>query len=209
MLQVQKITDFNNLPANAIIITYSDHYRGNGGDDIYFTDNRGYICENEKYPSYWHWHETCDDRGIMGIRAITSVRGGLKLFEDFLQKCKEYIKASNDLKKFNNTTERIQLSKNNVSDEFYDEFKNKYSSFYFTVERCDIYFEQSRWFSRFKNIAKIETIKKKKDEFNAQKEYYNEKVRDELFKLKSRKSEWFEDNGISVRNAYLFIERLK
>ncbi len=188
---------------------YYTDYRGNCGDNIHFTDNRGYIYENEKYPSYWRWHEMCDDRGIMSIKAITSDRGGLKLFEDFLQKCREYIKASNDLKEFYNTENAIQLTKDDVSEDFYNEFKNKYDSFYFTVNRRNMYFEQTTWFSRFKNIAKAETIKKKRDEFNAQKEYYNKRVRDELFNIKKRKAEWFEANGISVRNAYLFIQRLK
>lgn len=98
-LNVTNITDLNNLPPNAIIVTYSDHYSGNSGDDVYFTDNEGMIGD---MPHYMKWSQYEDDRGIISVHAISSDKGGLRTYHSLKSICDNYVRASNDLKSWNN-----------------------------------------------------------------------------------------------------------
>lgn len=39
-LIVTELSILSDFPKNAIIVTYSNHYKGNSGDDIYLTDDK-------------------------------------------------------------------------------------------------------------------------------------------------------------------------
>ncbi len=219
MLHVEKIKDFNQLPPNAIIITYSNHYRGNSGDDIFLTDNRGWIYEDEKIPSYWHWNEQYEDRGLISIVAITSNRGGTKLIQEFGRLCNSYVKASKELKFWQNKDnfQGIEIKREEMPLKFVVEFmlanySTKQTQYYnpnmFVYSKWNDNFEDTEWYKRFKNIARKDTIAKRKKEFLDRNERFNSAISRFLVERKKETAKWFEENNISVRNAYHFNEKI-
>ena len=102
-LEIKEETDLNNLPPNAILVTYSDHYYANSGDDIYLTSSEGKLLKYngepvDKLPHYLHWHQEEDDRGLISIKSITSKHGSLSAFKAIHYAAHQYVHFSDNLK---------------------------------------------------------------------------------------------------------------
>lgn len=184
-------------PPNAIIITYSDHYRGNSGDWILLTDNKG--KDKEGWLNRFHPHNSMDDRGVISAKAITSENGAMYAFITFKLLCEAYVKASNELKEWENGNCVYNIPDPDKSE--YSKHGNLGVSY-----KDQTKFEETQWFKRYSSRSKEETIKKKKMLFLENQTKKNQYIQVLLEKNKENAKKWFESNEISVRNAYLFSE---
>lgn len=162
MIIVQEIKSLTEFPPNSILITYSDHYRMNKGDDIFLTNASGELA-NKSYKDYFnHFHNNLDDRGMISIKALSHEDGAFAVYHEFSKLCYEYVEASYNLKKWDDN-EVVYLPK--------------------TIILTD----------EINSISKLTTKKENHDY-----------LRDLLVKNKEEAKKWFDDNNISVRNAYNF-----
>lgn len=114
---VEKILNIDKLPSDAILIVYSDHYKHNSGHNLYFTTNKGEVISFQGIgkPSFWSWHESENDRGIISVTSITSHYGAFASFDYLKRKCKAYRLASGNLKKYNNGEGVFNVKHDNVN----------------------------------------------------------------------------------------------
>lgn len=200
IMTTTNITNLNSLPANAIIITYSDHYRGNSGDDIYLTDNEGRDTHFNGFANRLQPHTFMDDRGVISAVAITSEKGPFAAFREFKTICSQYVAASSNLKLWDNGETVYNIPG-------FEEYGNcGAENKKFTGSYDSQPFEASAWYRRCAKRSKAETILLKKVEFEADQKRRNQYVRSILAENKANAAKWFEENGISVRCAYLFTE---
>lgn len=199
-MKVANVNSLTEFPANALIITYSDHYRGNSGDDIFFTDNEGQLDNREIY--FQHWNDDMDDRGIISIKALTHEKGAFVLYKEFRDICSEYVNASNNLKDWEagKSVYNIDNTEEQYKNNGYGTTKNFFGS------KITMKFEDSYWFRKISKRCKSETIQKKKIAFNEEKIEFNNSILNTLKQNKLEAAKWFNDNEISVRNAYLFYK---
>lgn len=213
MTKIKKtLTDYNlvateiksliNFPADAILISYSDHYRGNSGDDIFLTDNEGDLMGNYKHVYFSHWNEYPDDRGVQFIVAITHAegKGAFATYMEFKKLCEGYVKASNDLKKWHSNETVWNINVPEYANNGCGDTKN------FVGSKSTGKFEQSLWYRRVAKRCKPETIERKKKEYLENQEKYNTTVLAVLEENKAEMKSVFSELGISVRNAYLFLQ---
>lgn len=84
-----QITDLNSeLPKNAIIIQYNDHYHANSGDTILFTNKKGELNKPTLFNK--NHHKSMDDRGVISTVAIV----GESEIKEFKNACKKYDEAA-------------------------------------------------------------------------------------------------------------------
>lgn len=197
MLQVTEINSLTQFPPNAILITYSDHYRGNSGDDIFLTDADGHLLGDY---SMWfrHWNTSPDDRGVISIRAITHPNGAFAAFQEFQLLCETYKKASDTLKDWDNG-EPVYNIRECESIKSYCEYR------VFNGMKKTQKFEDTRWYRIYRDRAKVATIEKKRETFEKENKAYNQAVREVLLSNKTAAMQWFVENKVSVRNAYDFL----
>ena len=181
-MKVEKLTTFDNFPSNSIIITHSNDYRGNSDDDIFLTDCDGNLMDDSLKSIYFK-HE---DRKILDAVVITHEKGAFKLYNEFQSKCFNYVYISNSLKDWDN---------------------NNPSSIAPFSKREDA-IEDTNWYKKYAKRCNPETLEKKRKEFEKEKNEYNETKRNQLVKEKEEAKQWFIENGITVRIAYIFLRGL-
>ena len=185
-IKVTELTSLTNLPSDSVIITYSDHYKGNSGDDVFLTDNTGQLLRERPY---LHWSENMDDRGLIWMRAITHDRGAFAALLEIRSVSHSYVEASQQLKDF-------QCGKYVHCSELDDTAILRTSPF-----------EASSWYRRYANRSKKETVQANRQAFIAERANYNTAMLSHFEAKKNRAKKWFSDNGISVRVAYLITQQ--
>lgn len=207
-LIVTKINDFKEIPANSIVITYSDHYRGNSGDDISLSDNKGKdVCTNGFMDSL-KWNVYMDDRGVISCVAITHPNGAFPALVNFRTICANYVEASNNLKKWEKgeTIWNVETDENTLKYGNCGVWKEGTRQCrLFTGSKDNLSFEQSRWFKFAAKRSKKTTIAKKRDIFYKEQIARNEAFLTLLKNQKEEAAKWFIENNISVRNAYIMM----
>lgn len=197
-IQVTRINSLTEFPADAIIVSYHDHYRGNSGDIIQYTDNNGVILNEPEYVKaiYNHWHEEMDDRGVISIIALTHEKGAFAARQCFGILCCQYVSASNNLKSFdkgevliNNCYHKIKGFNGNI------------------MQKQTEKFEETFYYKKYHKLCKPSTLAKKKITYIESQNKYNEEARALLVKNKEDAKKWFIENHISVRVAYLLLGR--
>ncbi len=197
-LIVSQINSLTEFPADAIIVSYHNHYRWNNLDFIQYTDNNGCILNSPEFVKslYNHWNEDPDDIGVICITALTHERGAFAARQGFATLCGKYISASNQLEEF-------------------DEGELLVNNCYHTIEGFDgnsmqkqtKKFEDTLYYKKYHKLCKPSTLAKKKAIYVAEQKKYNEEARALLVKNKEEAKKWFDENHISVRVAYLFFRR--
>ena len=207
-LIVTKINDFKQIPANAIVITYSDHYRGNSGDNIYLSDNQGKDVSTNGFMDSLKWNASMDDRGVISCVAITHPNGAFASLVNFRTICANYIDASNDLKKWENGEAiwNVQTDENTLKYGNCGVWKpGTKQEQLFTGRKDNLKFEDSRWFRFTAKRSKKETISKKREQFYKEQTEKNTAILNLLKNNKESASKWFRENEISVRCAYIVM----
>ena len=100
-IQTKQFDSVHDVPANAVFVTYSNHYRGNSGDDVYFTNNEGKV--HDFLGNYWNMHDhiNYEDRGVISTtQVIVEGCNQLETLIVFKQLCWNYFHASKELKDF-------------------------------------------------------------------------------------------------------------
>lgn len=207
-LKVSEIS-LNEIPANAIVITYSNHYKHNSGDDIYLTDANGNEGGNE-FLKNGFMHEKYEDRGIIAIKAITHENGAFAALKEFKTICLVYVDASNDLKKWENGEPVYNVQTDDATTLKYGNCgtwkQGTKQSQLFSGSKDMVKFENSRWFRFCAKRSKTETIEKKRIQYYQEQSDRNSAIHQLLINRKAKAAKWFIENEISVRNAYLFLQ---
>jgi hypothetical protein len=191
-IKVTELKEFKNLQPDSILITYSDHYRGNGGDNVYLLD--AMAQDTNKFVNQMKWHSSMDDRGVISAYNLTGNNGAFGLFRDFKLICASYVNASKDLKRFENGD-----LVNSISD---DSEYSKYGKLNIMYSKQK--FEETKWFKNYSSRSLQSTIDKKRKKFYNNQEKSNAYGIKAYQKAKEDAANWFLENNISVRVAYLF-----
>ena len=207
-LIVTKINDFKEIPANSIVITYSDHYRGNSGDNIYFSDNEGRDSNFNDFMNKLQWSTGMDDRHVLSCVVISHINGAFPAYINFRKICNNYVEASNNLKKWEKgeTIWNVETDENTLKYGNCGTWKEGTRQCrLFTGSKDNLSFEQSRWFKFAAKRSKNSTIAKKRDIFYKEQIARNEAFLTLLKNQKEEAAKWFIENNISVRNAYIMM----
>lgn len=98
-LKSKKYESVIGLPANGVFVTYSDHYRGNSGDDLVFTDTNGRFHDLGGNFLQLEDSQWADDRKVISVtEIILEGASQMQTFIAFKQLCRSYTEASKELK---------------------------------------------------------------------------------------------------------------
>jgi hypothetical protein len=201
-LKVKEIKKLSEIPTESILVCYSDHYKYNSGDDIYFIDKNGNSVYNPEMFKELKWHDEIDDRGLISVHAITSINGGLACLIEFKHICQRYVKKSQNIKDWDNGR-MVYGVMGGLTKETYANEGSRDDSFSGMKDSCK--FEDSTWYIRCYKRSKESTIEKKRKLFYDEQIKRNETIRNAMIRDKEEAAKWFNDNNISVRVAYLMV----
>lgn len=98
-LKTVKIEDLSQLQPNSMYVFFNDHYRGNAGEKIVYTNAENKIHDFAGNYFTYHMHKNMDDRGVISILKIEiEGKNQFEIFSQFAILCRNYVSASNNLK---------------------------------------------------------------------------------------------------------------